>query len=82
MFEWLMSELNRNLNGCPKVERLPEGKGAELFALLTEVRRLRDRVDREVFGCFVLSMTHSAADIVGMYVLAKHAGLFIDTARR
>lgn len=80
MFEWLMSELNRNLSGCPKMERLPEGKDAELFALLTEVHRLRNRVDREVFGCFILSMTHSVADIVGMYVLAKHAGLFIDAA--
>jgi phosphoenolpyruvate carboxylase len=36
--------------------------------------------DREAFGCFILSMTRSVADVLGAYLLAKHAGLFLDAA--
>jgi phosphoenolpyruvate carboxylase len=39
---------------------------------------MRDQVDREAFGTLILSMTHSAADVLGVYLLAKHAGLFND----
>ncbi|QGM46327.1 phosphoenolpyruvate carboxylase [Methylocystis heyeri] len=44
----------------------------ETFELVAE---LQSRLDREAFGSFVLSMTHSAADVLGAYVLAKEAGL-------
>jgi phosphoenolpyruvate carboxylase len=44
------------------------------------VRQLREEVDREAFGAFVLSMTRSVSDILGAYVMAKNAGLFGDTA--
>jgi len=30
--------------------------------------------DREAFGCFILSMTRSVADVLGAYLLAKHRG--------
>jgi phosphoenolpyruvate carboxylase len=36
--------------------------------------------DREAFGSFILSMTRSVADILGAYLLAKEAGLFLDAA--
>ena len=44
------------------------------------VRELRDRIDREAFGSFVLSMTRSVNDILGAYLLAKVAGLFAEPA--
>jgi phosphoenolpyruvate carboxylase len=44
------------------------------------VAELREQVDREAFGSLILSMTHSAADVLGVYLLAKLAGLFNDTA--
>ena len=42
------------------------------------VRRLRDEIDREAFGAFVLSMTQSMSDVLGAYLLAKVSGLFAD----
>ena len=40
----------------------------------------REEFDREAFGGFILSMTRSVADVLGAYLLAKHAGLFRDAA--
>jgi phosphoenolpyruvate carboxylase len=42
------------------------------------VRELRRRVDRDAFGAFVLSMTRDEGDVLGVYLLAKEAGLFAD----
>ncbi len=44
------------------------------------IGQLREEIDREAFGAFVLSMTRSVADVLGAYLLAKTAGLFGDTA--
>ncbi len=44
----------------------------EMFEVVAE---LQNSLDSEAFGSFVLSMTHSAADVLGAYVLAKEAGL-------
>ena len=41
---------------------------------------MRGSLDREAFGAFVLSMTHSVPDILGVYLLAKTAGIFLDAA--
>jgi hypothetical protein len=41
---------------------------------------MRGEIDREAFGALILSMTRSAADILGVYLLAKEGGLFADTA--
>ena len=35
-------------------------------------------VDREATGNFILSMTQSVADVLGVYLLEKYAGLFAD----
>jgi phosphoenolpyruvate carboxylase len=42
------------------------------------VRDLRPGLDREAVGAFVLSMTQSVADVLGVYLLAKYGGLFAD----
>ncbi len=41
---------------------------------------MRESLDREAFGAFVLSMTRSVADVLGAYLLAKEAGVFLDAA--
>ena len=46
--------------------------------LLRTIRNLQDQVDRDAFGVFILSMTQSSEDILGVYLLAKYAGLFTD----
>src|SRR3989442_8971804 len=44
------------------------------------IRELRDQLDREAIGSFVLSMTHDVDDVLGVHLLAKQAGLFVDAA--
>ena len=47
----------------------------EMFEVVAEMRA---QLDREAFGGFILSMTRSAVDVLGVYLLAKEAGLFLD----
>ena len=43
-------------------------------------KEMMEKLDREAFGNCILSMTQTVADILGLYVLAKYAGLFTDEA--
>lgn len=75
--EWLIRELARPLNGLPKLD----GFGSEAASTLGLLRVVRDmslEVDREATGNFILSMTQSVADVLGVYLLEKYAGLFAD----
>ena len=74
---WLVTELGRPLQGD---RAAPPSEAGELSGLFRLIREMRDRLDREAIGSFVLSMTHDAADVLGVYVLAKEAGLFADAA--
>lgn len=75
--QWLLDELARPLSGLPEFADLP-AEAASTLGLLRMVRANRDRLDREAVGNFVLSMTRSVADVLGVYLLAKYAGLFGD----
>jgi phosphoenolpyruvate carboxylase len=75
---WLLAELaqprmgNRILAGlAPEAEET-----LNMFRLVPE---MRGWLDREAFGSFILSMTRSVADVLGVYLLAKEAGAFLDT---
>jgi phosphoenolpyruvate carboxylase len=76
---WLRAEL-----AAPRTETLPyDGlppDAAETLETFRTIARLRGEIDREAFGALILSMTRSAADILGVYLLAKEGGLFADTA--
>jgi phosphoenolpyruvate carboxylase len=74
---WISGELARPLSPGAAMPALP-GDTAETLGMFELVRRLRDEIDREAFGSFVLSMTRSVSDILGAYLLAKTAGLFAD----
>jgi phosphoenolpyruvate carboxylase len=76
---WLQGELSRRRFDEVRLTALP-ADAAETLGLFRLVAELREAVDRESFGCFILSMTHSAADILGVYVLAKEGNLFPDAA--
>ena len=52
----------------------------ETLNMLRLVPEMRGRLDREAFGSFILSMTRSVADVLGIYLLAKEAGVFLDAA--
>src|SRR5680860_296393 len=74
--QWLLTELVRPLDSMPSFG-LPESSESTL-GMLRMVREMRDDVDRDTFNGFVLSMTRTTADVLGVYLLAKYAGLFTD----
>ncbi len=76
---WIAGELSRPLTADPQPPVLPP-ESAETLGMFQLVRQLRGEIDREAFGAFVLSMTRNVSDILGAYLMAKHAGLFGDTA--
>ena len=76
---WLAAELARPLVPGAAAVALP-ADSEETLGMFRLVRQLREEVDREAFGAFVLSMTRSVGDVSGAYLLAKQAGLFADTA--
>jgi phosphoenolpyruvate carboxylase len=77
--DWLLAELS-----LPRRTPIPHDALStdtrdtiEMFEIVAD---LRSRLDREAFGSFILSMTHSANDVLGVYLLAKEAGVFADAA--
>ena len=76
---WLRSELAAPRAGALAYGDLP-ADAAETLETFRTIARMRGEIDREAFGALILSMTRSAADILGVYLLAKEGGLFADTA--
>jgi phosphoenolpyruvate carboxylase len=77
--QWIANELARPLRPEAPPPVLP-AESVETLGMFRLVQQLREEVDREAFGTFVLSMTRSVSDVLGAYLLAKTAGLFADTA--
>jgi phosphoenolpyruvate carboxylase len=76
---WLLGELARPRRGDRPLAGLPPA-AAETLGMFRLVGEMRQDLDREAFGSLVLSMTRQVADVLGVYVLAKEAGLFADDA--
>ncbi len=76
---WILSELSTPRNDVREDASLsPEARDTlNTFRVIAEMRQM---IDREAFGALILSMTHSAADVLGVYLLAKEAGLYADSA--
>jgi phosphoenolpyruvate carboxylase len=72
---WLLDELARPPGDAPQVPD-PASQGDSTLRLLRMIAETRDRLDREAVGSFILSATRSAGDVLGVYLLAKLAGLF------
>ncbi len=49
-------------------------EATELLDLLQLMASMRNRTDPEAIGPFILSMTRSADDLLGVYLLARYAG--------
>ena len=76
---WLLSELARPRDPNRAPIGLPP-EAVETLAMLRLVAEMRGNLDREAFGSFILSMTRSVSDVLGVYLLAKEAGVFLDAA--
>ncbi|MBI1731896.1 MAG: phosphoenolpyruvate carboxylase [Gammaproteobacteria bacterium] len=74
---WLQQELARSLDALPEFQFRDESAGS-LFALFRLIAARRGQLDREAVGHFILSMTRSEADVLGVYLLAKYSGNFAD----
>ena len=76
---WLLAELGTARSEPYRYEGLP-ADAAETLATFRTIAHLREDIDRDAFGALILSMTRSAADILGVYLLAKEGNLFADAA--
>lgn len=78
---WIASELEKPLGFLPQFMNISE-EASELLGLLSLVRETIDGPDPASIGTFILSMTQTADDVLGLYLLAKYCGLFADPTAR
>jgi phosphoenolpyruvate carboxylase len=76
---WLLSELDAP-RSAPIARDTLTPDTRDVIEMFEVVADMRARLDREAFGSFILSMTSSASDVLGVYLLAREAGLFADAA--
>jgi phosphoenolpyruvate carboxylase len=78
---WIEAELDKPLGFLPLFRGVSE-EAKELLGLLGLIRETIEGPDPQAIGAFILSMTQSASDVLGLYLLAKFAGLFSDETAR
>ncbi len=76
---WIRAELAKPMGFVPQFRDLSE-EAQELLGLLHLIRETLDGPDPKAIGTFILSMTQSVDDLLGLYLLAKYCGLFSDPA--
>lgn len=76
--QWLLAELTTPRETPRALETLP-AQARETLQTFQTMAQMRQQVDRMAFGSLILSMTHSAADMLAVYLMAKEAGLFSDS---
>jgi phosphoenolpyruvate carboxylase len=76
---WILNELSTP-RGVVRKDADLSAEARETLDTFRVIAELRQTIDREAFGALILSMTHSATDVLGVYLLAKEAGLFADSA--
>ncbi|MGH8750669.1 MAG: phosphoenolpyruvate carboxylase [Burkholderiales bacterium] len=74
---WLLQELAQPLPREHAACVLPP-EAQETLGMFRLVAEMWNVLDRHAFGTFILSMTRSVSDVLGIYLLAKEAGLFYD----
>ncbi len=79
--QWIAFELDKPLGFIPQFTGVSE-EARELLDLLILIRDTLNGPDPQSIGTFILSMTQSADDVMGLYLLAKYCGLFADATAR
>ncbi len=75
--KWLRHRLSEPLDTLPSFE-FSNATARRTFNLFRLLGQVADKQGMEALGVFVLSMTHTVADMLGVYLLAKYGGLFSD----
>ncbi|HUD26671.1 MAG TPA: phosphoenolpyruvate carboxylase [Burkholderiaceae bacterium] len=75
--QWLLAELAAPREAPLQLPALA-AEAEETLQTFRTIAQLRREVDREAFGALILSMTHQASDVLGVYLMAKWSGLFAD----
>jgi phosphoenolpyruvate carboxylase len=78
---WIEDELAKPLGFLPRFRGVSD-EASELLDLLDLIRDTLNGPDPQAIGAFILSMTQSASDVLGLYLLAKYSGLFADETAR
>lgn len=78
---WINAELAKPLGFLPQFRGMSD-EGRELLDLLQLILETVDGPDPQAVGTFILSMTQHASDVLGLYLLAKYAGLYADETAR
>ena len=78
---WINAELVKPLGFLPQFRGMSD-EGRELLHLLKLILETVDGPDPQAIGTFILSMTQHASDVLGLYLLAKYAGLYADETAR
>ena len=66
--QWLLDALKEPLEELPNFTNLSESSVATMD-LLRLIDTIQNTIDRDAFGVFILSMTRSSEDILGVYLL-------------
>jgi phosphoenolpyruvate carboxylase len=72
--QWIRAEFDRPLGPRPRARDLP-AEAAETLGMFELLKEVADGGDPKAVGAIVLSMTQSATDVLGVYLLARYAGL-------
>ena len=75
---WILDQLMQPLRVVPRFDNLSE-QAQSTLAMLEQIKYFQRKLDPKTFGVCVLSMTQTATDVLGVYLLAKYVGLFTDS---
>jgi phosphoenolpyruvate carboxylase len=75
---WIVDQLMQPLRVVPRFDTL-SSQAQSTLAMLEQVKYFQSKLDKKAFGVCVLSMTKTATDVLGVYLLAKYVGLFTDS---
>lgn len=77
---WIVEQLYNPLDSSIDFSKLT-GVALETFELLQLLSESRGLLDSQAIGHFILSMTQTDVDILGVYLLAKLAGLLVQSEK-
>lgn len=72
--DWVVAELTLPADRFRSPSVIPSDAESTI-GMFAVVREGRSRLDAQAFNAMVLSMTRCVADVLGVYLLARHAGL-------